>query len=1138
MQSVARISHLREALAAGDLQAALQVLELVRAEGYPPALMRPLLASCHPHLDPCYLDLQLVPAQLLLAPHCAAALASVPLDPRQLQLTHGCDPATFASMHLNAVLRGDRPLYAGLPAIEIRHYRELVQISPSRRRWLQRCTALECLALETVAGLGTPDSPLSRWGASLHDGLLQQPWIWIEGPGQNQGALLSQSLAVDGVIAVGKCEQATDLIQDAARHVLSGGAHYLLWNRAEPPPSSWRALIQGLVERRRRPLVQLGGSLQEPQEMRPVRVSNEPALLAISAAWLARRKPRQVLAFLKHCLKGPPTLERPWLGFEIHSRSDPPLMPRTHTGVLVLAAPKAVVERLGRQQLQRRALQRALEGGFSQGVLLELGAGQNLTVAAQLALLTPSASADAAVLAFIGPGDQLASDAWRLLAAELSWDPHQLLCSDEELLWCEDPIRIGQRQFAGPVTPWRLLSRGHLPGLVAMPAATLTSLDCQPAYHSLHALLKDLGLQWLERGGAVRTLPQALLKREPRSNPTVLAIRMPNQQHLFSSCQRQELDQITRQRSRAWLRPEGRLLPGPSGGCVQLRRASEPSDRVSVIIPFRDQAALTRACVESLIEQAGPTPLELVLVDNGSSEVEAVSMAVSLAPLAESCGFTLIGIRDESPFNFAEINNRARRHCTGNFLLFLNNDIRFDSPQPVEALLDPFAFADTGAVGARLLYEDGSIQHHGLAAAARQPHDVLSPGKGLKPGVETEPFIVLQNQEQWSAATAACLLIRSADFDRLGGFDERFGVAYNDVDLCWRLTAEGRAVIVTPEPCIIHAESRSRGEDIAGEKRNRLACESGALRRRYPTRFQQGDPLYHRFLGPASHRFEPLQLTEQPLAGSRDQLLYSWSRPGFEIQGRPFLIYVHWDAAGHVRPDVIEQLRAYGRHADVAFVSAAPTLLEQPAEIARLRRHCSIVLVRRNEGYDFGSWKAGISFCRAHIERVSRLILTNDSCYGPLHSFDSLFRRLEASDADVVGLTESTAIQSHLQSYFMAYGSRVLGSALFWEFWDQIGIWNSKIALVRAYEVGWSRILTDAGFKLEALYLAGEHGNVTHTHWRHLLSELKFPFLKTELLRLNPIRQNIDAWESVAAAINPQVTQMIRDHLAQQRQPR
>jgi O-antigen biosynthesis protein len=1131
MQSPAQLGRLRQALAADDLPGSLAVLSLLHQQAYPAALLRPVLASCHPGLDGAYLNLDLLPAALLLAPRFPAALVHSNLDPLLLELAHGCDLQTFVSEHLNGVLRGEMPLYPGLPALDIRYYHQLLQLTPGRRGWLRARTALDCLAMESP---GADLSALGRWAPSRHDALLEKPWIWIQGPGQPCGHLLGQALALDGVLAVSDHAAAAALAIDAAQRMLQGGGHYLLWNGSDPPPAAWGPLLRGLAARRpHRPFCQLGETREGLREILPARPSAEPALLAISAHWLARRQPEQILAFLQHWLAGPPLLEKPRLEPELLRRPEQPLTPTLCAGVLVLAASEAQVAGLGLEWLQRRAGQQAAAAGFARAGVLQLAGQAAGGIAEQLRRLAAGAvDGLLPVLAFIGPQDQPSPRAWQHLAAGLAWQPEQLLCSDEELLWCEQPERTGQRQFAGPATPFRLLSRGQLPGLVALPATGLAGLELQPSYGSLHALLKDLGLLWLERGGTIEALPQALLRRQPLINPTLLAISTPNQRQLFRGDQLLELAAITQRRASAWLAPGGRLEPGPRQASFQLRYTPAAEARVSVIIPFRDQAALTRTCVHSLLEQAGPTPLELVLVDNGSSEAAAIALAAELAPLAAERGIALLGLRDESPFNFAALNNRARQHCSGSFLLFLNNDIRFESSAPIEALLDPFALALTGAVSARLLFEDGTIQHHGLAAAPRQPHDILSPGKGLRPGVETEPFAALELQEQWSAATAACLLMRTADFDRLGGFDESFAVAYNDVDLCWRLSAEGRAVIVTPEPRIIHAESKSRGDDIAGEKRNRLARESGALRQRYPQRFQQGDPLYHRFLGPASHRFEPMALPATPLAPSRERILYSWVRPQWPRPStRPLMIYVHWDGQGLVRPDVLEQLRAYRSHADLVFVSAAPALLEQRAAMGQLQQLCEVVLVRENEGYDFGSWAAGLSFCRRWLGRVPLLILTNDSCYGPLHSVDGIFERLAASRADVVGLTESTAIRSHLQSYFMAYRTRVLRSPLFWAFWEQIGIWETKIDLVRSCEVGWSGVLADAGFQLEALYLAGQHGNVTHTRWRQLLEELQFPFLKTELLRLNPIRQDIDDWQSVAAACDSRVTALIREHL-------
>lgn len=1126
MQGSSLLSSLRQALESGDGARACELVQILRRERYPTALLRPVLASCHPDLDPCYLDLELLPPALLLAPRIPSLLAEVPLDPLRLHQAHGSDLATFVARDLKAVLRGARPLYADLPAVELRFYHQLVQLNRRRRPWLERHSALECLALEAEVGLEAEGSALGRWASSRHDRLLELPLVWLGLPCHRCDApLFAQVLGIQAVCGLPSTElEAARLADQAARLTLRGGGCFILWTGDSPPPAAWGPLLRGVLHDRRLPLVQLGLDADGPTEIVPPRPTGSPTMLAIAASWLAQRQPHQILAFVRHWLEGPPISVKPRVDPLLLPRRVEPRRPVPFTGTLVLAATRAQLRAHGLARLQQRAQAQAVCGGFSRAQVWSLQDQPLASIAA--------AAAEHTVLAFIGPADELVPGAWQQLAAVLSWQPELLLCSDEELLWSTDPARIGQRQFAAAPTPFRLLSRGHMPGLVALAAAGVPLLDLQTSYGSLHALLRDLGLQWLEQGRTIEALPQALLRREPHSNPTLLAISTPAQRQLFTADQVLELEQLSLRRAPTWLVPGGRLQPGPRQGSVLPRYSPGPSERVSVIIPFRDQAQLTRQCVLSLLEQAGSTPLELVLVDNGSTDPAAIGLAAELAPQAAERGMALIGVRDDSPFNFAALNNRARTSCTGSFLLFLNNDIRFASPRPIEALLDPFALASTGAVSARLLFEDGTIQHHGLAAAPRQPHDILSPGKGLRPGVATEPFTVLELPEQWSAATAACLLIRAADFDRLGGFDESFVVAYNDVDLCWRLTAEGRAVIVTPEPRIIHAESKSRGDDIAGEKRNRLARESGALRRRYPRRFQVGDPLYHRFLGPASHRFEPMALPPGPLAPSRDRLLYSWVRPQWVRPGtRPLLIYVHWDGQGEVRPDVLEQLRAYRPHADLVFVSAAPALLEHQSTMARLRDLCEVVLVRHNEGYDFGSWQAGLAFCRRWIDRLPLLILTNDSCYGPLHSVDALFRRLAASKADVVGLTESTAIRSHLQSYFMAYRPRVLRTSLFWAFWEQIGIWAEKIDLVRAYEVGWSGVLTEAGFRLEALYLAGQHGNVTHTHWRELLEELHFPFLKTELLRLNPIRQDIDAWYAVASRANGQVATMIRAHL-------
>ena len=1132
MTNDVRITRLRHALDEGNVEEALKLLALVRAENYPKALLRPLLASCNPGLDESFLDLDLVPSSLFIAARFPGALDSAPLDSRRLLLTHGCGLTRFLKDHLNEVLRGDRPLYDDLPALDINSYRQLVQLSPVRCGWLQRMTVLECLALEATHGVEAKVSALNRWRPSRHDVLLERPWIWINAvAGQAKADLQVHDLAGRGIREITNPGQASALIHEAADQVLSGGATYLLSNRADLPPASWTFLLQGLCQQQTKLLQQIGETRHGLEEIRPVRFSEERALLAIDAVWLARRNPRQVLAFLHHWLNGPPAKWRTRSRLELRRHLEPLIQPTVFRGVLVLAACQRKVQELGLEQLERRATKRAIEGGFARGIVLQLNACPGPSIRQQLEALATTSSGTAQIVAFMGAEDRPARGAWDHLFRHLSIKDDVLLCSDEELQWSTDPGRIGQRQFAGQPTLFRIISRGHLPGLVAAQAAHITALELQENYLSLHGLIKDLGLQWMANRREIAILPQALLRRSCLSNPTVLTISTCNQRNIFSADQLLELDAITRRRAAPWLQPEGRLERGTRAGSFELQRNLQSEDKVSVIIPFRNQAGLTRACVLSLLEHETTIPFEFILVDNGSTEPEAINLAMSLTSSAQTLGVKVTGIRDDRPFNFSSLNNSARHFCTGNFLLFLNNDIRFESSAPLKHLLNPFALRCTGAVGSRLIYEDGTIQHQGLVAAALQSHDILSAGKGLRPGLETDPFTALVLQEEWSAATAACLVVRSKDFDRLEGFDENFTVAYNDVDLCWRLAVEDLAVIVTPTPRILHAESKSRGEDTAGEKRQRLARESGALRRRYPRYFHMGDPLYSRFLNPGSHRFDPSELPARPLENSRAGLIYSWTNPDFYAGIRPFTIYVHYDSKGDVRPDIIEQLKAYRGHSDVAFVSASTALINQPATINKLQEICDIVLVRHNEGYDFGSWQAGIFYCQEYLKLASRLILTNDSCYGPLHSFDSLFRRLLDSHSDVIGLTDSTTIHHHLQSYFIAYSRRVLTSPIFWRFWQEIKIWPSKVDLVRAYEVDWSDILVKAGFQLEALYLQGEHGNATHTHWRELLEEHQFPFIKTELLRVNPIQQDISGWQDIASKINPKVAQMITDHL-------
>jgi GT2 family glycosyltransferase len=227
-----------------------------------------------------------------------------------------------------------------------------------------------------------------------------------------------------------------------------------------------------------------------------------------------------------------------------------------------------------------------------------------------------------------------------------------------------------------------------------------------------------------------------------------------------------------------------------------------PSGRVSIVIPFRDRPELMRNCLRSL-RTSTYRDYEVVLVDNGSTEARTLRL---LARLRRSSRYRVIDSPGE--FNFARLCNTGAAAASGEHLLFLNNDTEVLARDWLERLLSIGADRTVGVVGATLLYPDRTIQHVGIFP--RGDGRWVHPYRGLPhdhPGDDGE----LRIARCVPAVTAACLLVRRSLFAELGGFDERFPVAYNDVDLCLRVRQRGLSVVVTPEARLFHYESLSRG---------------------------------------------------------------------------------------------------------------------------------------------------------------------------------------------------------------------------------------------------------------------------------------------------------------------------------------
>jgi len=261
-----------------------------------------------------------------------------------------------------------------------------------------------------------------------------------------------------------------------------------------------------------------------------------------------------------------------------------------------------------------------------------------------------------------------------------------------------------------------------------------------------------------------------------------------------------------------------------------------PLPLVSIIIPTRDQAALLQRCLTSIREKTDYAPIEIVIVDNGSTEPETHAF---LHELARDPRIQIV--TDGAEFNFSRLINRGVRIARGEILAFVNDDIETDKSDWLREMVSHAVRPEVGAVGARLWYPDGRLQHAGvilgLHGVARHAFQRFLP---QPVAVMNRTFILSQN---YSAVTAACMVLRKTGFDDVGGFDENLPNNFNDVDFCLRLRERGWQIVWTPYADLIHQESASRGRHSDSEERARLLHDMAYLQEKWGEQLRN-DPFY------------------------------------------------------------------------------------------------------------------------------------------------------------------------------------------------------------------------------------------------------------------------------------------------------
>lgn len=258
---------------------------------------------------------------------------------------------------------------------------------------------------------------------------------------------------------------------------------------------------------------------------------------------------------------------------------------------------------------------------------------------------------------------------------------------------------------------------------------------------------------------------------------------------------------------------------------------------ISVIIPNKDHTDDLELCLFSMTRKSTYRNYEILIVENNSEKEETFEYYKKLPdryPKARVLTW-------EKEFNYSAINNFAAKEAKGEYLLFLNNDVEILTPDWMEEMLQNCQQEDVAAVGAKLYYPDDTIQHAGvvLGLGGIAGH-IMCRASREDPGY----FGRMISVQEISAVTAACMMVKKSDFDAVGGLDETFQVAFNDINLCMKFRAAGKKIIFTPYAELYHYESKSRGLEDTPEKQFRFDKEVKRFQEKWAQQLEMGDPYY------------------------------------------------------------------------------------------------------------------------------------------------------------------------------------------------------------------------------------------------------------------------------------------------------
>ncbi len=295
---------------------------------------------------------------------------------------------------------------------------------------------------------------------------------------------------------------------------------------------------------------------------------------------------------------------------------------------------------------------------------------------------------------------------------------------------------------------------------------------------------------------------------------------------------------------------KGTVTMAEQPGVYRVQYTLEQQPLLSVLIPNKDHIDDLQRCVNSLYTVSTYTNFEIIIIENGSTEEKTFKYYKQLTEQYKN--IKVVTWVPKNGFNFSALNNFGAAYADGKYLLFLNNDTEILDKDSIAEMVSHMNRKEVGAVGARLYYEDGTVQHAGVIVGLGG-----IAGHAFREFARCDGGYFFRSVcvQDYSAVTAACMMMSKSLFDEVGGFDEKLAVAFNDIDLCMQIRGKGKLIVYTPYAELYHYESKSRGLENTKEKVERFNGEVRYFAQKWDKELKEGDPYYNKNLTLEKHDF-------------------------------------------------------------------------------------------------------------------------------------------------------------------------------------------------------------------------------------------------------------------------------------------